>query len=337
MLDRTSRRRFLAGTAAATIVGAAGCLGDDDAETINLAVPPSGTVSNRGVSALQRAVSQESDSIDLRIEETSGDPESIREFDAGGVGAHTSGLSIMMRARDGREPFEDDTPESFADQVFNYAALHHYFVAVEGSGLETFDDIVEQADDLGIYILPPGWGLRRLAEDVLQEMGVFDEIQPSVVDLETSEVAGAVEEGRIDALLVYGANFVNNPGWVQEVDARNDVFAVEATDTWTSGLEASAATNPIEMEPYGWDQDVGLDEVVAYPESFSVYAGDSISSDGIYELCRVSHEHIDVVHEADESYLDHSDVNQMTAGLSGDLPYHEGAEQFYEEYGADMP
>ena len=337
MNNNTTRRKFLAGTAAATVAGAAGCLGDDDEETINLAVPPSGTVSNRGVNALQRAVSQESDSITLRIEETSGDPESIREFDAGGVNSHTSGLSIMFRAREGREPFEDDQPENFADQVFNYAALHHYFMAAEGSGVETFDDIVDQADDLGIYILPPGWGLRRLAEDVLQEMDVFDEIQPNVVDTETAEVAGAIEEGRIDVCLVYGANFVNLPGWAAEVDARNDVYAVESTDTWVEGLESIAATNPIEIEPYGWDQDVGLDEVIAYPESFSIYAGDDISSEGIYELCRVSHEHIDVVHEADESYLDHSDVNEMTAGLSGDIPYHAGAEEFYEEHGADMP
>lgn len=330
----TRRRTFLAGIASATAVGVAGCAGDDVHE-LNIGVPPSGTTSNEAVTALQRAVSQESDEVEMRLEETSGDPESIRLLDDGQFDGYSVGRTILTAALNDLEPFDDDPVEETAVPAINHAGFHHYWVAVEGSGIEDFDDIVEN-DDISPYMLPPAWGLRRLAEIVHREAGVLDQMEDRIVNLETSDAPGAVEEGNIDALVVYGNNFEALPGWVTEVDARSDVYFVEPTDTLVDGMEAAEETAPIEFEPYAWEQDIGDGETTGWAEQFYTSFSEDVPDDVVREVVRVSHEHNDVVREAGEVYMDHSDIDDMVSGFVG-VDIHSGALDYYEDNGANIP
>lgn len=334
MLDSVERRQLLAGIAGASAGGLAGCFSDEDQTTINIANPGSGTSSAQATSALQRAVQQEGDGISLRVQQTSGDPASIREFAEGGTTGYSAGLDIVRRAQDQREPFDQNSVENLAQQVLHLTSLQHYFVATEGSGVETFDDIVEM--DVNVYALPPSFGLRRLAEEVLRNAGVWEDIEPRVVNLEVGEVAGAIDEGRVDVVLIYGTNNTDLAGWTDEVDARNNLHAVEATDTLISGIEETSSTYVETIEPYGWEQDVGVDEIDSWPMPFHIYLGEDVSNEAVAELCRISHEANDVVREADNTYPDHTDIEDMASMLSSDMPIHPGAEQFYEENGASL-
>jgi TRAP transporter TAXI family solute receptor len=330
----TSRRRLLSMIGATSAIGVTGCLGSDADHTVNISTPPSGTSTNQAMQALQRAIQQESDLVDFTVEEVSGDPASVRQFNDGGSDGYAGGIDIIYRAIDDREPFDESPAEEVAPQVFSMTQIHHYWIAVEGSGIETFDDIAES--DLDLYALPPGFGLRRLLEDVHENAGVWEDIEPRVVNLETDEVASAIDEGRIDAGVVYGASFVNVPGWVAEIDGQADVYAVEDTGILSDGIESTDGANVLEEEPYGWSQDMGSDLATMWGVPFYLYLGEDVSDEAVYEIVRVSHEHNDTVQEADEAYLDHTDVDQMVDELDDTLPLHPGAEEFYNEAGADL-
>lgn len=334
MFDPVQRRRFLTGIAGASAAGLAGCSSDGEQTTLSISNPGSGTSSAQSTSALQRAVQQEGKNITLRVQQTSGDPASLRQFASGDMKGYSAGLDIVRRAQDEREPFDQQPVENLAQQVLHLTSLQHYFVATSDSGVETFDDIVEM--DVNVYLLPPSFGLRRLAEEVLQNAGVWEDIKPKIVNVGVGEVAGAIDEGRIDVALIYGTNNTDLAGWTDEVDARNDLHAVEATDTLRSGIEATSSTFVETIKTYGWEQDVGLDEVDSWPMPFHIYLGEDVPNDAVAELCRVSHEANDVVREADNTYPDHTNIENMTSMLSEDMPIHPGAQQFYEDNGANL-
>lgn len=332
-MQRRDCLKAMAGVSATGIVGVSGCTGDDGTTNIDLAHGPSGGVSTDGLIALQRAVDQKSENINLRLQENSGDPPSVHQFNNEENEGYVSGLDTVLRASDDREPFEDSV-ERIPSQVFTIAALNLYWVATEDSGIETFDDIVNE--DVNFFMLPAGWGTRRMVEEMMENAGVWEDMEDNVVNIELSEVPGAIEEGRLDAVLVYGANWNDIPGWVTEIDARNDVYAVEGTDTLQEAFDSYDASQHEEIEVRGWDQDLGADTIPSAPVPYNLFIGDDVPDEAVYEVCRISHEHVDVVREAFDPYPDHSDGENMAFALSDGLDIHPGAVEFYEEYNIDF-
>lgn len=312
----------------------AGCLGDEEETNVDLAHGPSGGVSTDGLIALQRAVDRESEEVNLRLQENSGDPPSIHQFTDGENEGYVAGLDTVLRAADGLEPFEDEPIENIPLQAFTIAALNLYWIAREGSEVDTFDDIVNE--DVNFFMLPSGWGTRRMLEEMMENAGVWSDMEDRVVNLELSEVPGAIEEGRVDAVLVYGANWLSIPGWVTEIDARADVSAVETSDSLKEAFNSYETATYEEIEAAGWSQDLGADLVPSAPVPYNLFIGDEVSDDAVYEICRISHEKVDVIREAFESYPDHTDVTNMTFAISDALDIHPGAIDFYEDNGIDF-
>lgn len=331
------RRQFLSGVAIASGAGVAGCLGDDDdVETLNMGAPPSGTATNEAMTQLQRAAAEESEEIQVQIEETGGHTESIQLFNDGEFDGHNGGLTQELNARNDEGPFTDNPVENFAQVAFTQSIYDHYWIAVDGSGIETFDDVVAD-DDIGVFMLPPAWGQRWLVEGVHENAGVLDELMEKNVDMGAGDVAGAIEEGRIDAVMAYGVNGEALPGWLTEVDARSDVYMVEPTDTYLEGIENTEGTEMTEFEPYAWDQDISAAEIPGFIEPFVTLFSEDVPNEAVYEACRVSHEHSDVIREAGDVFMDHSDIDVMADALPSLLDLHPGAVEFYEDHGVTPP
>lgn len=325
-----ARRTFLKTAASAGVVGLAGCMGSDGETIISLAQPGSGTINGQSAQALQRAVRQESDSINVTNTETSGNPAAIQAYDNGEVdGCATENYAIDLAAND-RAQFAEEPVSDVPPQVFSHTLLHWYWLAFEGSGLETTDDVFES--DVDVYALPPAWGARQFQEEIHEQAGVWESIEDRTVDLEVDDVPGAADEGQFDAFIGYGSGYASLADWATEVDAREDVYVLETSDTLIEGIEAVDAAELEEIEPYGWDQDVG-DSVASWTLPSQICVSQEIAAEDVYELCRVSYEHNDVVREALEAYHDHSsDIELMFEDLMEELPVHPGAAEFYEEH-----
>ncbi|WP_332900300.1 TAXI family TRAP transporter solute-binding subunit [Haladaptatus sp. CMSO5] len=336
-----SRRNALKSLAGVSALGLAGCLGSiggsssgegdgnggGGSTSLAVGVPGSSTTTGQASQAFQRVVSEESETISWNTQETGGDPASIRQYDQGNLDAFTAGNFVLAQAMADQPPFEEQPVESLPYQGFMIATLHLHWMAVEGSGIETTDDLIGK----NVWPLPPSWGLRQMTEAVLKNAGVWEDIEPNVVDADTGDIAGAIEEGRVDAIVAYGANYVNLPGWATEVDARANLHSIEVTDQFKEGINKTAGTSFQEVDTYGWEQDVGSDTMGTWPSAFQFHFAKDMSVDVGYELAKLSHDHYEQVREGQPSYLDHSKFENMTDGYLPDAPVHPGVADFLKE------
>jgi hypothetical protein len=264
-------------------------------------------------------------------QETGGDPPSLRQFTQGNVRAMTGGNFMIASAQQDLPPFGERPVDSVPHRMFSITPLHMHILAVQGSGIETTDDLVGS----NFWPLPPQWGLRQQAETVLSNAGLWSELQDSdsVVNADTGGVAGRIQEGGIDALIGYGAGFANLAGWATEVDARVDLQLVEFSESFVEGVNGTRGTSHSTIEPYGWEQqEFGTDEVDVYGADVQFWLGSDVG----YELARISNENTPAVQEGQPAYLDHSDPANTASLYLEDAPVPPGPYDFLEEQGVDM-
>lgn len=339
-----SRRRALKSLAGLSVVGLAGCTssqsggnggngGNGGAMSISAGIPSASTTTGAASNAFQRVVqnvspdTEPAGTIQWNSQETGGDPPSIRQLNQGNLQALTAGNFIVASAMQDLPPFEQKPVDSVPYQAFKIASLHLHVVAVDGSGIETTDDLVGK----NFWPLPPSWGLRQQVETIFKNAGMWSDLKPNVVNADTGDVAGAIEEERIDAIVAYGSGFQNLPGWATEVDARANLHAVQVGDELKQGIEATRGTNYKDVEVYGWEQDMGADKIESFPSDFQFFFGNEISRDAGYELAKISHENVEAIQEAQPAYRDHSDPATMAEVYLDDLPVHPGVYDFLEE------
>lgn len=341
-MTRVSRRGVLkaGGLGVATL---AGCTGGGDGGTASVAVgvPSASTTTGQASNAFQRVVQEQSPdtepagAIQWNSQETGGDPPSIRQYNRGNLQAMTGGNFIVASAKADLPPFQQQPVESLPHQAMSITTLHMHVVAVEGSGIETTDDLAG-AD---FWPLPPSWGLRRQAQIVLESAGLWSELQEtdSIVNADTGDVAGAIEENRIDALMAYGSGFANLAGWLSEVDARTNLRLVEMTDSFRQGIADVRGTSYSEVDVYGWENqrfDSGTMDV--YDAEFQFWFGSEIPRDVGYELAKISSENTGAITEGQPAYADHSDPANIASLYLDDHPVHPGVYDYLEEQAVDV-
>jgi TRAP-type uncharacterized transport system substrate-binding protein len=204
---------------------------------------------------------------------------------------------------------------------------------MDGSGLESTADLREGG--YTIYPIQPGFGTRLLTEEILKEAGLWEPNE--ILNVDTSDIPGAVAEGRVDALCVYGANEVNLSSWVQEVDVRSDgkLYLLEPDQQLIDAIEAvpGATLKQYDEYPYEWEQ-----EVTGVTSSTSAWVlagqwvfGPDVPESAAREVARISSEHNEALREADLTALDHSGVESMTAAVIPDLEVHPGIAGFWQD------
>nr|WP_275039993.1 TAXI family TRAP transporter solute-binding subunit [Natrialba hulunbeirensis] len=334
--DGVSRRDALKLAGGVGLVGLAGCLGDGDQTDITVGSSSSGSTTYDNSQAIQRVVSEQSDSINFITQDAGGDPQSMRLYADDELNAYSTGNFILNQALTDSGPFEEpDNIDTFPLHGFSHLSLNLYWVALEDSGIETTDDLFG-AD---IYALPAGWGLRDLTEQMYGEVGLWEELEEGVVNFETSEAASAMEEGRVDAAVVYTSNYDALPAWAVEVDARNDIQMVEMTDEFAEAANefAGAGYEELDEAPGGWDQDVdiGADSYPTWTETYPYMFDPDISDEVVYDLMEICHEHYQSMQDAQPAILDYSDPENFTFALThtDEVGVHPGAADWYEDNG----
>ena len=157
-----------------------------------------------------------------------------------------------------------------------------------------------------------------------------------ILNLNTGDIPGAVEEDRVDALALYGANGVNLSGWCQEVDVRSSerLNLLEVDDEFRQVIEDHPGAILEEIEPYGYEQDV-----TAYTDTLTTWSlagqwafSPDIPARATKEVCRLSTEHEDALRESDPTTLEYS-PEAMAQTVIPEIDVHAGVADFFEENG----
>lgn len=360
--DSRTRRDVLSGAATVGVITLAGCGGDggsggggggedgggggggedggggggdggSQSYQISIGGTSSGSSTQQAAQALARAAQQHSDILDISVQVTDGWTANLYEFDEGNISSMGVDNNSLSKAMNEEGPFAEQPVDSLPMQGFVFTNLEIYWVATEESGITSTADLAEGG--YNVYPIQPGFGTRLLTEEIIREAGLWEPNE--ILNLDTSDIAGAVEEGRVDAMCIYGANGVNLSSWVQEVDVRSggSLNVIEVDQNFEDAIDAVPGAIKKEIEPYGWEQDVTsiTDTTIAWVLAGQWAFGPDVPAGATQEIARLSSEHVEAIREADPTALDHSDPESMTTAVIPDLEIHPGVADFFEENG----
>ena len=327
---------MLKGAATLGVVTVAGCTGSgDDGDTYQISIggTSSGSSTQQAGQALARAASQHSDILDVSVQVTDGWTANLYEFADGNISSMGVDNNSLAKAINNESPFDDDPVDTLPMQGFVFTNLEMFWVAMEDSGIESTADLREGG--YTIYPIQPGFGTRLLTEEIIREAGIWD--QNDINNSNTGDIPGAVEEGRVDALCVYGANSAELSSWVQEVDVRSNgqLNIIEVDQEFEDAIDATPGAIKTELEPYGWQQDVTsiTDSTLSWVLAGQWAFGPDVPAAATEEVARLSAEHGDTIRESDPTALDHSGIESMTEAVVPEIDVHPGVADYFEANG----
>ena len=352
--ESMQRRKFLYGAATAGIVGLAGCSGGGGGGggnggggsgdggggsggsgggsgdmTLRVGTSAGGT-QDVGL-AVERAVSQESDTLDYSTIESPGYIGTIYRMAQDQFNAGITDNNSLNKALDGRGRFSEQSVSRIPQYGFGAFPYSIYIVARNGTGIETFDDLAGK----NVYPAEPGYSTRATTLDVWSQDPTADiHDQMNIQNMGVGDAPGAMEEGSIDASIAYGSPGVRYTGFVQEMASRVDLHYVEPTDALIESAESYSGAGTTRTPYSEWqiaNADIGTDEVFTWDLEVNYTFNPSANPDAVYELCRVVHEHNDVVNNGEEQFNDYDSAKEMLGYAQERIPVHPGAVKYYKE------
>lgn len=328
MSEQTSTRRtYLKIATAAATVSIAGCLGDDRT-TVSLGTATQGSGSYANGQALQRAVDEHSDAVQIQAMETGGGgAPNFYLYDEGDIEAGGSNSFDAVNALNDTGQFSDDPVEDMPLQGYSYMILSMYWLARPEAGIQTTDDL----SGSNVWVQPAGVGMRPPIDAVLESTGLEDEIE--MFEMDRDDVAGALEEETLDAILAYSVNYDSIPGYEVEIDSRIDLEGVEATDDF---VQAVQDTDGVPSETVSLDtreQEMEMDEIFSWSQDYQWGFGSELSEETVYEICEISYEENEFAREADERFPEFTEPSDMKFTYVPEWDFHPGVKAYWEELG----
>jgi hypothetical protein len=324
----TDRRAFLGTLAGAGTVLVAGC-SSSGSSSIRMGAGPQGSATFASTQALQKVVNENAENVELSAQETSGTgPSNFRLYDNGEIDAGGFDNFAAAQAMNDTGGFADNPVDDIPYQGFFYVLAHQYVVSRAETDIQTTDDLA----GANVWLNPPGTSVRPPTDAVFEEAGLYDQI--NLFEMGRSDLPGALEEGRVDAAVVYGVNYKALPGWVSELDARFELDVVTATDEFRQAIQNTGGTTFEEVDTYGWEQDVGADSVATWSLGAQFRFGDGVSKEAAKTITRLAYEQNSAIIEANAIYPEYGEVGRMTNGIIAEQPVHPGVAEFWQEEGA---
>ena len=361
------RRKFLYGTAVAGVTGLAGCSGgggsggeseessdsggdgggsdsgsdagsdsgseessSEESESLELRVGTSAGGTRDVGLAVERAVSQESDTLNYSTIESPGYIGTIYRMAQNQFNAGITDNNSLNKALNDEGQFAEQSVSRIPYYGFSAFPYSIYIIARDGTDIETFDDLAGK----NVYPAEPGYSTRGTTLDVWSQEPTADVYeQMNIQNMGVGDAPGAMEEGSIDASIAYGTPGVRYTGFVQEIASRVDIHYVEPTDALIESAESfsGAGTTTTPYSEWEMPQDIGTDEVFTWDLEVNYTFNPEANADAVYELCRVVNEANDVVNEGEAQFNDFGGAGDMLGYAQENIPVHPGAVQYYED------
>lgn len=332
--ERSSTRRdAIKGAATLGVVGLAGCAGDDDSNRIVIGGTSTGSSTQQAAQAYAQAANQHSDILDISVQETDGWTANLYEYDDDNIPGMGVDNNSLAKALNDEGPFGDDPVETLPHQGFIFTSLEMHWVGLDHGGhdIESTADLRQGGHT--IYPIQPGFGTRLLTQEVLEDDGLWE--NNDIVNVDTGDIPGIVEEENVDALALYGANGVELASWCQEVEVRSgeSLYLLETDDQFEQTVEdhPGAIGTPVSADDYYPNQDVTqvTQETGGWALAGQWAFSPEIPAEATEEMARIAVEHDDTIREADPTTID-QDVESMTQTVIPEIPVHAGVADYLE-------
>lgn len=339
--NSTNRRRFIKAAAATGIVGAAGCLGDDNGDdadddghvgTWSLGTSSEGSSSFRIGSVWSEYASREDalDLVDVEAIVTEGTGATYRRVDAGELELGGSTTQLLDDSPD-QGPYEETALEDFEAirQIRGYMGFFNF-------GLYNADEVGGWDDLEGapIAISSAGSGTRPPVEWVVDQVLGLDNVDNRYMAF--ADIPAALRGGTVDAAFTWTVNETTPQGWFEEIDATVDWEPLPIPDDVITQLEDDL--------PYSTYVELDEDTVAEFSDHYEgsldtftltyTYVGkDELDDDVVYEIAEFTHESGDELVEEDPVMGFFPDPDQFLGTIHPDVPVHQGAYEYYQDAG----
>lgn len=331
--NQIERRTVVKSMPAVGTLGLAGCLGrgngEEDETTWTIGANAQGSGFWALSQTLQKLYRDKSDRLRLSAQTTGGARANYEQFSRNKNDLTGTSLTVLQDAYTESGLYEGTELDPVPAQGWTFAATHNFMTAREDTDIETFNDI--RGKD--VWPFYPGSSLRETTEKVFKEFGLWEDI--NIVDLDTSQIAGAVAEGRVDVAGSTGLSERSIPGWNVEMDQRSDMRVLTMSDEQKSGIQDLDDVTYSEVEPYGWEQDLGASgPLPTWGDQFVMIYHPDLDPDLVYHSMRVMHDNFGDVYDEATLLPDlEEDSERYVSGHLPEYPLHEGVAQFFDELG----
>lgn len=296
------------------------------------ATSSTGSSGHRALTSLSQMLNSKMDQFDITVMPTPGAAASVRGF-AGGqfdgyYGADVAYHEIANNA--GRY-------EGFADQEHEQQLVQSFWAYSLEVGLgilaEDAEEIQSWQDLNGepVFTSPAPWDTRAALERAMRAAGVEHEY----VELDTGLAGQSLEDGTIEAMIIYTAGETSPSPWVQQALMSADVNALNPNEEEMEML-SEAGIETVEVPNETFDADIGADSAVLVPFFYSFNVGMNVSEQGVYDMLVTIEENIDELAQSDPSFSQVQDdmVGMQLRGIRSageSVPIHPGLAKFLRE------
>lgn len=279
--------------------------------------------------ALQQTVRNNANAIRITAQQTGGTQANLRLYSKGGAQIIGTSNYLYDLAKQEEGSYNNNPIQKFPHQAWSYGITHTYTLARKETNIETYEDLKGSA----VWPLWSGSSITLPYKKLLKEVGIWDEM--NIRNMSPSDVAGALESGRLDAVAVYGVSFQGLSGWATQVDTRSSLKLVKMNKKIQKRADDVLPTGTTQIEPYGWkNQNFNQNKTAAIPMDFRIFYGTDVSKDDAYKITKIVHENGQSLSKQVSILQDVSKTENLTQGTLSDYPIHPGVAKYLKEIDA---
>lgn len=329
------RRDFLRAGATIATLGIAGCLGDlgggNDTTELVWGGGAEGSATYGSSQAISALTFDESETLNISVQPSGGSAANVRLIDQGEVDGGIVTNSILFDAYNNAGNFEDESIDTLALTGFSAGWFDSYYMAVEGSGVEYYEDLVGK----NVWPYWSGAAFQAISKNIFTNyLDLWDKM--NVVSIGPEEMVGAVSEGRIDAFGVWSNRGSDKTFINSELDARRNLefYPIKMKDENKAKI-LDISVPDVHVGPvYAWNRPWNGQEVVRYRVNQSTAFHPDVDSEPVRQLTALAHEHGKRLHDDTSGLPDLSKAEFLVGSTIPELKVHPGAAEYFKEIDA---
>lgn len=295
-----------------------------DGYVLRLGTDAVGGTANTALEAMSSVVNQNT-KLKTSTVVTTGAVEIINLINSGELEGGYAGTINLVQAINGEEPFASKVPEEAMLQAFGFVAWMLPIITIEGSGIETYEDLA------GKKLMSPQMGSAsaEVLRIVLDAYGLTDKVKLEYYGW--SDGWNALKDGRVDAAMGSWANGITASGIVELTTTRN-VKLLSLTPEAAAAV--SAANDGIASQEMTSENDASIPEgesVIAPRNSGVVVFGANVDEEAVYQFTKACIDNVEALGNISRDLAVLKDY--MTSVCVPSVPFHPGAARALKEAG----
>lgn len=289
--------------AAATVVGTP-AVEAQDVKQIRWATSSVGSSGHRALVALATLLNREMEDYDITVMPTPGAAASVRGFHAGQFDGYYGADVAFHEIANQTGRYRDFDPEAGNQLLQSFWS----FTLENGLGISAAkaDRYTKWRDLRGeaVFTGPAPWDTRAALERAMQAL----EVGHNYVELDTGLAGSALQEGQIEAFVVYTTGGSSPAPWVTEAMLTTEVKVLNPSDEEIAELR-DLGIEVVRVDASTFETDVGVEEAVLVPLFYGFHVGLDIPEDDVYRMLTIIEENVKELAESDSGF------NQLAAGM----------------------